>query len=51
IINAARSFTLKSMIVASVWNDNLTLEITGKRGGSGSHSCGSDCARERQQCC
>lgn len=34
IINAARSFTLQSMTVASVWNDNLTLEITGKRGGS-----------------
>ncbi|CAF3899866.1 unnamed protein product, partial [Rotaria sordida] len=34
IINAARSFTLKSMIVASAWNDNLILEITGKRGGS-----------------
>ncbi|CAF3341683.1 unnamed protein product [Rotaria socialis] len=34
IINAAKSFTLKSMIVASAWNDNLTLEITGKRGGS-----------------
>ncbi len=34
IINAARAFTLESMIVASAWNDNLTLEITGKRGGS-----------------
>jgi hypothetical protein len=34
IINAARSFTLKSMILASAWNGNLTLEITGKRGGS-----------------
>lgn len=33
IINAASSFTLKSMIVASAWNNNLTLEITGKRGG------------------
>jgi hypothetical protein len=34
IINAASSFTLKSMIVASAWNDNLTLEISGKRDGS-----------------
>ena len=33
IINAARSFTLKSMIVASAWNDNLTLEIASKRSG------------------
>ncbi|CAF1027283.1 unnamed protein product [Adineta steineri] len=30
IINAAPSFTLKSMMLASAWNDNLTLEISGK---------------------
>ncbi|UJR20246.1 hypothetical protein I4U23_023377 [Adineta vaga] len=34
IINAAESFSLKSMVVASAWNDNLILEITGKRGGA-----------------
>ena len=34
IINAASSFTLQSMIIASAWYNNLTLEITGKRGGS-----------------